>query len=724
MCCCCLALSLTNRITLFARSHQNAEGVERWFCAERELKQDDHCERAERDDWYATLDECEEAGCRGKKDCRNIFCQTDEPTSSPTSSPQPSPAPTTGTPTTSPTALPSSSPSPPPSTSEPKLVETPFPTSPTFQFDPPGGLEDLTESIALAPFSLDFLVETGDPARRRYLQALFGPDQDGEIISITSEYLISRFDDNVLGDCVGVVLGVDSKSESEATSSMVAVSYELFGYSIHKVSAGLPLAESLNNEVVEALASEEGNAEYLLDIQQSEDEVVSRTVEVTMPGYITEPEPNQAIGGGAETITGPPGEESGNGPVNVNVPYIILFVAAAAMGVVAASLLAIRFYHRRGNSPTVPRSSKSSERNKQYESFESDDEASFDAEDGRYDLDLINTSAATSKCPAQFDPVGNAADPEQPFDEPEKTESSMAVYDVATFSHIAHSMVDQTKEQSCDDETLDELYSDKDSYFNSVLLSTPNNGNDSVHSLDTLDVTLNNTVEHQIDGISNVVPKGNLLDTPSLLTEQTDFLGMGDDADSAEGTLDNSILGAGETHTQAEVESDDKMEADGSAVHNNNVSLSDIPDEQLYDQIMGQTSRKSESNIEDKSTTTDSSSSPNLTTTDELYSRLTELETKIRNTERVIGDDEAILQPTLDDEEAAVRTQPNAEESLQPGSFSADTLQSIEKSRLSGTPPPSEGEVNDGLVKACQETQLLGKLENDEEEPEDSIFLP
>jgi len=110
---------LTNRITLFARSHQNAEGVERWFCAERELKQDDHCERAERDDWYATLDECEEAGCRGKKDCRNIFCQTDEPTSSPTSSPQPSPAPTTGTPTTSPTALPSSSPSPPPSTSEP-----------------------------------------------------------------------------------------------------------------------------------------------------------------------------------------------------------------------------------------------------------------------------------------------------------------------------------------------------------------------------------------------------------------------------------------------------------------------------------------------------------------------------------------------------------------------------------------------------------------------------
>jgi len=574
----------------------------------------------------------------------------------------------------------------------------------------------VTEAIALAPFSLDFLVETGDTARRRDLQALFGPDQDGELITITSEYLISRFDNNVLGDCVSVVLGVDSKSESEVTSSTVAVSYEFFGYSVHNVSVGLPLAESLNNEVVEAFASEGGNAEFLLDIQQSEDEVVSKTVEVTMPGYMSQPEPNQAIGSDAETIAS--GEENANG--RVNAPYIILFAAVAAMGVVATSLLAIRYYHRRRNTPTVPRSSsKSSDRNKQYESFESDDEVSYDAEVGRYDLDLINTSTATSKCPAQFDPAGNsAADP----DVTEKTESIMTVNDTTAFSHIVHSMVDQTKELPCGDETLDELYSEKDSYFNSFVHSTARNGNDSVHSLDTLDASLNNTVEHQIDGISYVVPvpRGNQLDAPSLLTEQTDFLGMGDDAETVEGMLDNSILGI---HNQAEVFNDEEMEADGSPVRKNDVSLSGIPNEQLYEHIMGQSSSKSESNIEDKSQ--DSSSSSNLATTDELYSRLTELETKIRITERVDSDDQAIPQPTLNNEETAVSTQPNSDDSrLQPGSFSADTLQSIEKSRLSGTPPPSEGEVNDGLVKACQETQLLGMLESDEEEPEDCIFSP
>ena len=693
---------------------QNSEGAERWFCEKKELKQDDHCERADRDDWHATLAECEEAGCWGKKDCKNIFCQTDEPTASPSSSPQPSPAPTTGTPTTSPTVPPSSSPSP-PSTSEPtrepttSLVETPFPSAPTFQFDPPDNFEDLTESIALSPFSLDFLVETGEAARRRDLQALFGPDQDGELISITSEYLASRFDENVLGDCIGVVLGVDSRSESEVTSSVVAVSYEFFGYSVHTVSVGLPLADSLDNEVVAAFASEGGNADFLRDIQQSEDEVVSRTVEVTMPGYISQPEPNQAIGG--VVVTTASGEVNANDPMNV--PYIILFVAVAALGVAATSLLAIRHYHTRRNGPTVPRRSKNSDKNKHYESFESDDEVSYDAEVGRYDLDLINASTATAKCPAQFDPAGDAADP----DVPRKSESNMAVYGITTFSHIAHSMVDQTKEESCGEETLDGLYSDKDSYFNSVVHSTAHYGNDSVHSLDTLDVTLNNTVEHQIDGISCVVPvpKGNT-DAQSLLTEQTDFLGMGDDAESA---VDNSILGI---NTQAD-DPDGKMEADGSPDHTNDVLPSGIPNEQLYDQIMCQSRSKSDdSNVEDKST--DSSSSTTLATTDELYSRLTELETKIRNTERFDGDDQTSSQPTLNDEEVPVPSQQSAEEKLQPGSFSADTLQSIEKSRLSGTPPPSEGEVDDGLVKACQENQLLGMLESDEKEPEDSIFSP
>ena len=94
-----------------------------------------------------------------------------------------------------------------------------------------------------------------------------------------------------------------------------------------------------------------------------------------------------------------------------------------------------------------------------------------------------------------------------------------------------------------------------------------------------------------------------------------------------------------------------------------------------------------------------------ITTTDELYARITELENKIMATESQLAEDDNSVfnaSETLEVENSAA-SQPHSEQgkseaamtdSIREGIFTDETLGLIEQSRLSGTPPPSEGEVD------------------------------
>mmetsp|Transcript_24368 Transcript_24368/g.31220 ORF Transcript_24368/g.31220 Transcript_24368/m.31220 type:complete len:95 (+) Transcript_24368:2-286(+) len=57
----------------------------------------------------------------------------------------------------------------------------------------------------------------------------------------------------------------------------------------------------------------------------------------------------------------------------------------------------------------------------------------------------------------------------------------------------------------------------------------------------------------------------------------------------------------------------------------------------------------------------------------------------------------------------------------QQGMLSNQTLEMIEQTRLSGTPPPSEGEVDGEMIRDAKENSLLGKL-GDSDSEEDTVF--
>ena len=149
--------------------------------------------------------------------------------------------------------------------------------------------------------------------------------------------------------------------------------------------------------------------------------------------------------------------------------------------------------------------------------------------------------------------------------------------------------------------------------------------------------------------------------------------------------------------------------------------------------------------------------SANISTTDELYARITELEKKILNTEsRLAHDDEVRCRGTATTPargETATGTSTSSpprpydsegqdavadgtaspvsvvagspSSSIRRGVFTDETLATIERTRLSGTPPPSESEVDNELIREAKETSLLGKSPGDDQtdsEEEGSAF--
>ena len=824
--------------------------TERFFCTEdvAPLKKE-YCDK-----WfsegYTTLDACD-SKCRvGKKSCVSTFCLTDAPTLSPTMSSVPSTMKPTVEPTLSPeTPVPTTSPTLSPTVDGlafiPKATDKPTETKFSFSFPQ----ENVTESIPLSDFQLDFVVvvlpeEGGDEnvRRRRKLQqkdVLFQSAQDAELLRLVSDHLFDQFQMNVDGTPISVELGIDTKKEQVMGSGKVMVSYGYVGYAVYS-PVSPPITEELDGQVLDAFNTRQGKRALYNSLQYTEDPLLQAIVNViaTSDAKLST-DPSMAVDESSENdlVDDTSGNGSGNSsdPV-VALPYVVLITSVLAVTlIVIIGLFTYRKYrkyqennanndyvnyqNRKKNKKILDRNAK---KLKQYDHFESPEGSVVSqSQDPIYaDLEIVGGDTfPMSQDASDVDPSSplgkqfNPNDTTLPFDEEAQDSKSDAAYDMTYFARSAGQMnvEDQSSSRFVDDtETLEGLYSDKDSYFQESTLASgqhqmAHQRGDSIHSLDTLDNTFglqNESISHLIEDIDKILENNNQemsddeqegsKEGPVRDEELNQFLNDFVDGVSGEGAGSDNVLETSLTSTADnhrghigeiilkdeaaidESEYDEEEEEDdvGISFDGEKISVDSNDDEDEYEEedvgisidgvkstdeveeddvisIDGIIKRRTytedavileetrdnvlaedenDSSQEDKPQNTSNTS--DVSATDELFARIAELESKIKSTESQLAQDESVhisppvISPTSSSTAEATQTNDTTSSTIQKGMLSNETLTVIEQTRLSGTPPPSEGEVDNDVIKQAKQHQLLGKyLDGDSDESEeDSVF--
>jgi len=827
--------------------------VTRYICTEdwEDLEQKD-CDEERFPDWY-TDDTCD-GKCKGKKSCESMICVTDRPTLSPTSSALPS-----FKPTSSPLESPSlSSPSSSPevavtlsSTTIPStdalagdLEEDETMTNTTttvataeskFSFIFPEE-DDPTDSISLSPFRLEFVVATdnNDEDRRRQLRGddllLFQSAQDVELLSLVSTHLLTWFEMKLDGEPISVELGIDEKSsaqEIEGRGEKVMVSYNFIGYAVYAAagddSSFVPNTADLDEEVLDAFNSRKGKRLWMEALEDSEDDMLQRTVSTDAstnslvvgsgldPSKAQENENDNLVDGSAS---------EGSSGSTLAPPFVALIASAFAATFIIIGLLTHRKYkryqqnnnsndyHNYQNRKKKISLGRNAKKLKQYDHFESPEGsvASHQSEYPICDLEIVggDTLPASQSDGDPISPAGKQFNPNDetvPYDEEDANNPAVAAYDMTYFSQAAHQMMDddpsRSRIDSLDDETLEGLYSDKDSYFGSTVVSASAGGGggghhrrgDSIHTLDSLDNTFgfaNESILHLIDGIEDVMETSNETNSSPVEEDSGDDSGYPSLACTdnrghiGEIVLDKNVTAKGANTDDEEVDTpvfedtppeevtpennddslkcrvddslseavissddhqdneeavmlentDDIVEEDGAIEFDEsptNTSEKSTTDDELFARITEKTDNRSEQDVPiefDESSPTNTSE---MSATDELFARIAELESKILNTESQLAQDESIKLPTpskVEMEEPLSTPLPSTTDSssIQKGIFTEDTLGMIEQSRLTGTPPPSESELDNEMIKEAKENTLLGKYLDDTDSEEESVF--
>lgn len=695
------------------------------------------------------------------------------------------------------------------------------------------------ESVPLTPFRLDFAVvaisrddndgdgSDGDGSDGRRLseeEGLFSEAQDLVLLSLISRHLYEQFKKNLDGNLRDVVLAFDVESEFVGASlSAVMASYDLVGYAVYaqndQMSAAPPPSTAdLDRRVLEAFNSRKSKRAWLRGLRYAEDDALRGITDVIAS---TSPLPSRAIANADEAAD--VGGDGGSG-ATMAAPFVALVVSAIASVFFVLGLLAFRKYRRYQNNNsrndylsyqhkkrkmTIKTHYK---RAKHYDHFESPEGSVAGSKDPIVDAHRTPTSQSQDRSDSytispggkQFHPFapdtirddGSSA----PFDE---SLNVAAAYDMTCFSHAANQLdmasMDQSRidgyETGCEtenphgcDETLEGLYSDKDSYFQSTIggassaIGGQHRRGDSIHSLDTLDNTFGNDglVSHLIDGIDDMMDGNSyvsqtegpfiesLLSSPikpgsecgglndNILTETTrksleihdvthisaEDDELGDRVEDVRPTLKvrtaeeviesskdtihkwrTSKIGDGRYENQADEDATSHENSDENDVDAREDSAVDL--------------------LESQAAADDDTSA--ISTTDELYARITELEKKILNTESQLTRDEggiflktppkvgtegtrsplASTSYLYNPEEHAIvsgGSLPSAIEApgiIQKGAFTEKALGMIEQSRLGRTPPPSEDEVANEMIREAQENSLLGKSPGNHTDSED-----
>jgi len=706
--------------------------------------------------------------------------------------------------------------------------------SPKFEFSLPESEESPTKSTPLTPFQLDLIVKQGRKLHwqsnnnsGRKLQDVFQSTQDGELQVLVSSHLLQQFEKNLEGNPTDVVLGIEGKSEgSIIDTSEVGVSYSFIGYVVYAVSddaTSLPTTADLDAQVLHAFNSRKGKKEWMNALEYSEDEVLKREVvgvaaSIASPIIESELESSHAqqsensnVGSSAVANASDGGKDS-EGGMPLAVPLVIAIVAACATSLFVIGLLSYRKYKRyqennarneylsyqhKKRKITINTKSK---KLKQYDHFESPEGsvASHDGKDLMYDLEIVGGdtfpmsqeySEGDPQSPAsckKFDPE-NPESPLAPYDEKDDARRT-AAYDMAYFDSAADQITDQSRIDDAatleGNETLEGLYSDKDSYFQSTVGGQHRRG-ESIHSLETLDNTFtsfglfgNESMSHYIDGIEGVMtdkndPNSNAspppteghivdLEKPSASSSVGEHLSnlkgiLNEDiiTETTKSILESSMISKCEkindvestpffSNKQKNIKSNDdiikwRYDNDLTNVLSSNVESNEGEDQGKSD-VNNVEEQNGTGNAEFVQSEAENDASE-ISTTDELYARISELEKKILNTETQLARDQSIhlespskmvsdlprkMEPTTSEGPNVAKTTAAIEFSSsstikQQGMLSNQTLEMIEQTRLSGTPPPSEGEVDGEMIRDAKENSLLGKL-GDSDSEEDTVF--
>lgn len=755
--------------------------------------------------YYTTNDACL-AECWGMMACPSILCVTESPTLSPTISAKPTDAPTVSR---APTTLEPTTHK--PTTNKPTTLSpvtsspTALPSASSFSFSVTTNGQDPIESIPLSPFRLDFVLlidgstNSNDGKRRnlfrggdtgRKLQSLFKPAQDAELLSLVSDHLLDQFTKDMVaggGKPMSVELGIDDKEEQSVRDGKLMVSYSYIGHAVYAITDNnnlLPTTAEVDSDVLNAFNSRQGKRAWLNAVQYSEDDVLQDIVNV-----IASDNPivnvNQAVASDNETDLVDTAS-SVSKTTTVFTPIVAVIAVAFATTLLIIGFLTYRKYQKykrslaNNNSLNLSYQSRKpkggSDTNvknrKRYDHFQSPEGSVVSPSEERLDLEIVggDTYPASQDYSDAGTTNGIAGrqlhphDDSSPYDEatPQNTTSvSSMVY----YSQVANQMCDTN---TVGEETLEGLYSDKDSYFQSTFAPSVNgqqlhgDGIHSLHSLDTLDNTFGFTsaqsmdaldnpeekITHLIEGFEEIIDRNERVSSSPAV-----YLPAALQSTCNIGNEENSRGQEDMPDTEASPE-----EAAAFSPHNNIVPESnEVVDSSDHPNVVERrTSEEGNESIKTTSNTSEASDTDELfaritelenkmiqtettlkTSTfdetddsDELFSRITELENKMFRTESVLAsaskdEMDAVVATTHGTEQidVSVSVPPNTSTHINTleGIFTEETLVKIEENRLKCTPPPSEGEVDNEIIKAAKENTLLGKF-LDESTDDDSVF--
>lgn len=475
----------------------------------------------------------------------------------------------------------------------------------------------------------------------------------------------------------------------------------------------------------------------------------------------SELDPNKAVQNGNDSIVGSANSAGEDGD-DLALQFVILIASAFAVTFGIIGLLTYRKYQRyqQNNRNNDYRSYQNRKRKitintnakalKQYNQFESPEGSAISQSEDHICDDLEIAGGDTFPEHSDSDPTSPGKqfhpndDENTPYDEP----NTPSAYDMTYFAHSANLMMDHSR---IDDETLEGLYSDKDSYFQSTIGAPSVTGQhrrgDSIHSLDTLNNTFgteNNPV-HLIDGIDAIASRleGHHVEypTPPSNDQLDESTNIGDiTVTESSDMMENNVV-IDDTNVNEQQEDSTTVSVQPALTHEAMNMNDDIlqrradNDEPVHQSdTEGVVPVKSGDSME-HNTVFESPNNTEISTTDELYARITELENRIMSTESRLAEDEIIPKtptptaadlvppppPPLPYSNQGTLETASPDRSIQTG-FTDETLGMIEQTRLSGTPPPSEGEVDSEMINKAKENPLLGKFLDQSDSEEDTIF--
>ena len=621
-------------------------------------------------------------------------------------------------------------------------------------------------SVPLTPFRLDFVTAVSGNRRlilghtlrgahrtlsEQQQENLFLPAQDASLLSIVSYHLLTYFQkqrwDRPFETIDGVELRINDKSERrydalEATSrqaadqstdgqtstetlSLVMVSYSFVGSVVHHAdetrdrndASLLPPADELERLTLQAFVSTEGKRSLMTALERSGDPVWRGISDVAA----------SSEGGRAPSLRGE--DPEGGRAEKLDLVFVALLATALGCTFFLAVFLGIRKYERRRRHDdrrghhakkkrTLTVDAADAEKwARRYEAMESPESSVMTESEtpmgsagtgseecvgewggtvGRFERGVASSSADVGG--------GNVPCEEGVHGLPYLSQAGNI--DAARYVGDIYS-------RGVDEETLDGLYSDKDSYFECSVTKSHyerrRQGGDSRDSFDTLNDETEQSFGwddcaepgvHRFEGIREVMESDNAASSSTLQRKEYH---------RREGDTVNDIVG--DTVNGTNEDTVDEMDS----------------------------SQKSETGKVREGEPANSPQKSVASAADDIYERITQLENIIAKTENQLltqVEEASFTQERKGESFASKKAGTNAYKSIydrpvdssaisknniSAGIFTEETLGMINRNRLKATPPPSEGEVDEDAIHMAKENTLLGWMV-DTDSDEDSLF--